>query len=387
MTKTTSILGKTKAQAFKEITEDDEENIGLNLTSDFGNRGMQSSKQLRLASFKESIREENKENFKHSNNLQPQKDQLISDPSSKRQQPAPSWIKAMGLNQQAPKQESSEGLQLKINMKANSNVFINMGSQLRPNEEHSSKAKPQRKARASEDSSDEEEINDLRRLVKGAAGEQQVAKPRTDLASEGQEKRSLNPDFMFQPLNLEEGKGANMAMLPAIRADREYTLVLDLDETLIHYDSEKKLFFIRPFTRHFLRTLANYYEIVIFTAATQDYTDYILDKVDIENTISHKLSRQHTRLVQGCYLKDLGLLGRDLSKTLIVDNNPLSFQLHPSNGVYIKTWHNDPEDKALLRLGSILQGTYCFSRHRREEVFGCEGGDEEAAREDAEAIR
>ena len=59
-----------------------------------------------------------------------------------------------------------------------------------------------------------------------------------------------------------------------MEAQREnvYTLILDLDETLVHYyelGAEGK-FLVRPGTEEFLNEMAKYYEIVIFTAATQD---------------------------------------------------------------------------------------------------------------------
>ena len=51
--------------------------------------------------------------------------------------------------------------------------------------------------------------------------------------------------------------------------DKKYTLVLDLDETLIHYvDSGVELEYNRrPGWDEFLKSLSVYYEIVIFTAA------------------------------------------------------------------------------------------------------------------------
>ena len=56
------------------------------------------------------------------------------------------------------------------------------------------------------------------------------------------------------------------------RKPRKYTLVLDLDETLVHFVEENDSAFIqiRPGAETFLEEMQKYYEIVIFTAAMQD---------------------------------------------------------------------------------------------------------------------
>lgn len=63
---------------------------------------------------------------------------------------------------------------------------------------------------------------------------------------------------------------------------RKYCLVLDLDETLIHFknDNGRAKFLIRPYTYNFLRNLEPHYELIIFTAAQKEYADWILDKID-----------------------------------------------------------------------------------------------------------
>lgn len=48
-------------------------------------------------------------------------------------------------------------------------------------------------------------------------------------------------------------------------------------------------------------------------------------------------------------------LGRDLSKVVIVDNVAENFQLQPDNGVFIRTWLDDPNDNALLELAPLLK--------------------------------
>lgn len=54
------------------------------------------------------------------------------------------------------------------------------------------------------------------------------------------------------------------------------------------------------------------------------------------------------------YIKDLDSLGRDLSKTIIVDNLVESFLNHQENGILVKTWENDMEDNELLVLAPFL---------------------------------
>jgi CTD small phosphatase-like protein 2 len=48
---------------------------------------------------------------------------------------------------------------------------------------------------------------------------------------------------------------------------------------------------VRPYCNRFLSELSNYYEIVIFTAAMQDYADWIINGIDNRKNISHRLYR------------------------------------------------------------------------------------------------
>jgi hypothetical protein len=61
--------------------------------------------------------------------------------------------------------------------------------------------------------------------------------------------------------------------LPILNIEKhKYTLVLDLDETLVHYmeDGESCFVQVRPYCEFFLIEMSKYFEIVIFTAATQE---------------------------------------------------------------------------------------------------------------------
>jgi TFIIF-interacting CTD phosphatase-like protein len=47
-------------------------------------------------------------------------------------------------------------------------------------------------------------------------------------------------------------------------------------------------------------------------------------------------------------------LGRDLAKTIIVDNISENFLLQPENGISIKSWYDDAQDDALSDLSKLL---------------------------------
>jgi CTD small phosphatase-like protein 2 len=151
-------------------------------------------------------------------------------------------------------------------------------------------------------------------------------------------------------------KNIKFPFLPS--GDKEFTLVLDLDETLVHYiDSQNQGKFLkRPFLDEFLKEMAESFEVVIFTAAVQNYADWILDDIDKNHFISHRLYRNHTIPAGNYFIKDLKQLGRDLAKVVIVDNVGENFQMQSDNGILIKSWYEDMNDTALPELAKFLMG-------------------------------
>ena len=146
--------------------------------------------------------------------------------------------------------------------------------------------------------------------------------------------------------------------LPPIDSKYKYTLVLDMDETLIHFffTHINGMFFVRPFCFDFLNELNDLYEIITFTAGTKEYADMILNQLDINNNIfKYRLYRQHITISELNIFKDLDKIGRDLSKTIIIDNLKDNFKMHPNNGIFIKTWTSDINDIQLRDLKKILK--------------------------------
>ena len=167
---------------------------------------------------------------------------------------------------------------------------------------------------------------------------------------------------------------SNNTFLPYETIGGKKTLILDLDETLVH--SAFKPFFIksdinlnvnvdginhlvhvlkRPYVDEFLQRMSKFYELVIFTASISNYANPLLDRLDKFKIITHRLFREHCVSNRGLFIKDLRKLGRNLKDMIIIDNNPISYAVNQDNGIPILTWHYDKNDNELIKLVPILE--------------------------------
>ena len=169
----------------------------------------------------------------------------------------------------------------------------------------------------------------------------------------------------------------NKYLLPKIK-NHKYTLVLDLDETLVYsqrnfyyklknntnsYNNKinipKKTVILRPGLHEFLHDMKLLYELVVFSAGTPDYVDPIIELIEKEEKFfDYVLYRQHIMIDEdGDSIKNLNLLGRDLKNIIIIDDIQKYFKLQKENGICIRPFCGNvlSDRKTLKTLNNILQ--------------------------------
>ena len=152
------------------------------------------------------------------------------------------------------------------------------------------------------------------------------------------------------------------------------TLVLDLDETLVHSSMvpfQNKINIVlrvnlrgieyiiyvikRPYVDEFLAEMSLYYEIVIFTASLSQYAEQLISIIDKNKVVKYILNRDSCTFSRGFYFKNLSIINKDLKDVIIVDNNPVSYAFNNENGIPILTWIDNPNDTELVKMIPLLK--------------------------------
>jgi len=156
-------------------------------------------------------------------------------------------------------------------------------------------------------------------------------------------------------------------------SDKKLTVCFEMDETFLHtfYPDEVEAYLYQPSRKHdytfdfeeaqtavdiYLRPgwqelfeyLEHNTEAVIFSRGNQVYVDKVMDIIDpSRKTFKYRIYQDSCNLVEveteniNELVKDLKLLDRDLSRTVLVDTDPFSFWMYPNNCLPIEPFSPD----------------------------------------------
>lgn len=97
------------------------------------------------------------------------------------------------------------------------------------------------------------------------------------------------------------------------------------------------------------------FEIVIFTEVSPFTAFSLLEAIDKDGFIMHRLFKDSTRFIKGKHVKDLNVLNRDLSKTIQIEVDREACSLNARNCLVLERWKGDTTDQTLLDLAIFLR--------------------------------
>lgn len=112
-------------------------------------------------------------------------------------------------------------------------------------------------------------------------------------------------------------------LAPVSSTDHRPTAIIGPQHPILYYVHK------RPHCDEFLRKICKWYKLVVFTASVQEYADPVIDWLEQERKFFvGRYYRQHCTFRNGAYIKDLSSVEPDLSRVCILDNSPMSYIFH-----------------------------------------------------------
>ena len=143
--------------------------------------------------------------------------------------------------------------------------------------------------------------------------------------------------------------------------NKEYTLLIHLDDTIIHIPNKSSNIFLRNGLINFLNYVNQYYEVISFTNGNENYSAQIINLIESnEKYFDYCLHKDNASYLNEDYYKDIKKIGRDVKKTIIIDDDNNCLGIEDENTIFIKSFIlNDNEnendnDNVLDNLCNIL---------------------------------
>ena len=164
---------------------------------------------------------------------------------------------------------------------------------------------------------------------------------------------NLNKEVIAKNSEIEEkikyqnGK-TNEKILPNLDINKyKYSVVLELDETLVHYCEEDNNFFVkvRNGCEDFLDFIHNFCEIIIFSTSGIEYSNIVIDNLNKNSClIDNRIYKENHKDI------DLSKINRDLNKTFFICHEENFFNVPKENIIKLTEFDGDENDKEFLKL-------------------------------------
>ncbi|CRG93274.1 mitochondrial import inner membrane translocase subunit TIM50, putative [Plasmodium gallinaceum] len=154
------------------------------------------------------------------------------------------------------------------------------------------------------------------------------------------------------------------------------TLVIDLNYVIAKLEYNRKTgwrVLKRPYADLFFKELSSFYEIVIWSDDNFPVAQEVISRWGIPAIGC--LHRDQCSKKKKFYVKDLKRLGRNLDRVVIIDHDSHAFMLQPENGILIKEFHGDVNDKEILCLIDLLKSFAISTYDIRQFLKKYGGGD------------
>jgi len=159
------------------------------------------------------------------------------------------------------------------------------------------------------------------------------------------------------------------------------TLVMDLDKVLCHMEYDRKTGWQvvkRPGADQFLKEMQHYYELVVFSDDVVPVASEVMARWGVPCT--GVLHRDFCRKTSKGYVKDISHLGRNTDKMIVLDHESIAFSRQPENGILVKPFEGDENDRELFDLIEFLKAAAISQEDTRQYIKKFGGGDEDIGR-------
>ena len=157
-------------------------------------------------------------------------------------------------------------------------------------------------------------------------------------------------------------KKINKIEIPYIKSPpiKKYSLILDLNKTLAYKNPITNEIKLRNGLFSFLSNIKPFFELISFSPESKEFCLPIINMIEIDKKyFDYNFFKEHCIIYENHLIKDISLIGRNINKIIIIDDDENCFKLNKENGIKIKPFIDENNnDNKLFVLKNILKNIY-----------------------------